>query len=897
MPKRLGTFTSLESVVHTGVTYRSAAYMNLSGYPVSSHVVNRILNLIDLTSYKTMLESILKLRNLTRLASEVLNNIIISKVDKAQLVRNDMIAYIDANKGAYGRSDMTLEDMEIIAHLIVAAEATDTSWSLTFSASIDNRFVAFQRLYLALTEETDYLVDVKALSITPANPSENKGVYVFDPEDEKIIGLGATRRAQALLASGKTRKASREEATLEFQKLVTVHKIPAMRIIDHVAALMNSTELWKTFITPRNAATTAQNEERAKGLKLLSSYFHSLLMYPHLFTIELFKGTYHKLEDWIVAFPAIPAELIAEYNHTVSAIDVLGAHSDAASVLAILEVANDPSHDSRIVGYPTELTELFEIEAVVLKAVTAAMDVSTPITIPEIKSLGDPGNNALLLSHPIDTVDITYSLTQAILVRNVVTSQLKLALAGVIPGIPRFYSDEVSSRLRALALTVPFGISSHIAYSAPANMVTDALYTSGNFKWNPLAPARTYDYQMELRRTRLYSIFTSSSIVSDWKPQCLINEDVADRLRGVMERNWRALMPSNLWYGDFIYTIDMLKSDPELVRRLLEGISGDHYELITRSITNPYIREIWATFLSSAFLIYAVPSEDEMNAITAAAGSSSDPAAVYSSGFTPYLVVGAGNPYGTSYPALAAIQSENGSFELIKITPTVFLRPITHIPLPSNELTPAAEFYLQRPYYYYPANGATLKVTSWVMAPSLLNFALAPIMGSYSKAAVLLDKRYAYLNDTIFMQYNLAYSLSASSDGETAFSLPIVKKPWNRDRFLYHIDHHVVGGDYGAISVVTENVPTAIATIMANIENSDDATNRDTTIARHQDADAALTPPIKLTSLDDTGKNSNKNKPKKKHNTGDKTANKRGSDSNETDVPGAGGDEDEKVEA
>lgn len=114
LPGHVGAFVNLGQILDLAITQRATFAMNKSGYPVASHAVARMQQQLDLTSIKTLLEGILKLRNLCRFAANVLDTIPLAKVDKFQLVRTELIAYIGENAASHGVSNLNETEKDFV---------------------------------------------------------------------------------------------------------------------------------------------------------------------------------------------------------------------------------------------------------------------------------------------------------------------------------------------------------------------------------------------------------------------------------------------------------------------------------------------------------------------------------------------------------------------------------------------------------------------------------------------------------------------------------------------------------------------------------------------------------------------------------------------------------------
>jgi len=220
---------------------------------------------------------------------------------------------------------------------------------------------------------------------------------------------------------------------------------------------------------------------------------------------------------------------------------------------------------------------------------------------------------------------------------------------------------------------------------------------------------------------------------------------------------------------------------------LFELIGKQPFELILRTIANPYSREKWATLISSFGTLYVFPSEVALKNIV------SD-----SNKLNAMMVEGYGKPYGLDYKALLALQGKVDSDQFLELSPTVFIRFHSVIPVPTFMLSVDDNFYLTQRRYYFPGNtSSTIPVSHWVLDDALLHLAFTPYQQAQDVPKVLLDKRYGYANDYLMIQLDLRYNPenSAHSDGEVSTSVTV--KDWKQDKFLYFITHNTAG-HYGS---------------------------------------------------------------------------------------------------
>lgn len=868
LPPKLGAFVTLSDIMHQSITARGAHLVNLSGYPVASHVVARIISQLDLTDMEKLLNSIKHVRDMSRLAADILNIIPLAKIDRQQLIRTELMSYIQQNAPAYGFGTLGTNDIDFVAYLITSSETPDTAWILDLPAA-DNRIIAFWELYQTL--RTAQPVVVSAPGSPPTNPNAASAMMYSEDYNGSIIPATSSQRAKRLIKDTEARIANQpgeakrllEELGTQLTYVDTVAMMANLRIVDHVFGLLMNIDVWRTFISPRKESTSAQNAERAQSLKLFSSYLHSILIYPQIFSVELFRGSYERLEQWIASFPAVPAHILATYQDVVTKHDVLNAGQDARMLLGLLETSNDPVHNVAITGIPIEVTDIFGFADIRANVIAAASKATMPIMLKNVAALDKPEYDYVLYSNPVDTFNITHELSEAILVRDTVTQQLRFAASGVVPGITRFYSEQLLTRLKALNMAVPYGWSQNIAFSDPVTHTTASTTKGGKMKLHPRAVRTSYDYQHYLRRDQLYKIFNGNAVRlaqnSAFIPKSIENVDVADHLRGILKYEWKTLAPANTHLADKIYNVDYLtamagRTTPsgnpainEPLKQLLETLTGMSFELIRISMRNPLNAQIWATYMSSWALVYSTPATTVINA------STTNLSAVVS------LVPGYGYPYGVTYQQLESMQGGFDAKQFIKINDTTYLRMLTKLPARTTDLRVATDtdaFYYDHPYYYFagdtdPASAEV--VTDWVIHDSMWNFGLCPILGATSKPVAFLDKRYAYTNDSIWLQTNLNYALAGESDADFTFSIPVAERSWSIDRFNKFAEYKTFGSYGKAESSVASVEQTDINKMITAMEQEIVKTDAATNPMNQDKAKTELVNKVDLTKIEHNG--------------------------------------------
>lgn len=799
LSSNMGSIVPIAPVLSAAVTQRGAFMLNKSGYPEATHLVNELMRGLDPTSIRSLNQSFMYYRNTFYFAATVLESIPLTRIEKYIFSATDIETHTAKMIGENSSAGVDVEDSKFIAKLITAAELNDGAWVLNFSSQeTKNLHIKFMELYK------------KLISTVQPVGNDNTGLnYLFDadmhvlydPGVKVLVSYNDLKGMSSIIKDARERLGNTQdegisdnilrEANEQIAGQIVQYNLAHLRIIDHAYMLLNDTAIWGAFIAPRLKADAATNIERAKSLRLGAAYFHSLLMYPYMFNMELFLGSYERLQSWMAIYPSLPAEVMTNYENVVRAHDFLGAKADVALVLSKLDQAHEPDEDCSIKGIPREVIGNFGLQRVVTEVEEKMVGSLPPINFSDFKTLDRPEYRYILMSFPVTNFDMMPTLSEFLFGKGVVSSKISAATAAMSTSMQMYYRDETKERLRALSPRIPFEYSNNIPMTDDINRTSSYVLENGTVKWRPLSPRYTYEFEKFMRVDKQFYIFSAHTIIEADKhkfmPEIIVNKDHAKRLRGILlKEEWKTLMPSDLFYGDEVWTHDSLKSSAHSVMRLFERLFGMNYEILIRQMDAPYIKELIATFISG-FACYYV------NGLGGDVDIMIEPSSVTIPNTSMLnLVTGHGLPYGCTYQMMADLQGPVTPEKLIKVGRNTYIRIYDKIPKPSDNLCAVNNFYGVHPYYYYPSNAGTISVERWVMTEGMLNFSFCPVFGDYSKAIALLDQRRAYVNDKLYAQANLMYRLGATNDGENSFTIPLVNKHWSQtlmDANLEYITH------------------------------------------------------------------------------------------------------------
>lgn len=810
LPSHSTGFIDLKPTISHSVTARLAGLSGLSGYPVGSHVVGRLQNQINFASYKTMLESLLELRNLARLAGDILYSAIESRVDKQAFVRTELLAYVSQQAEIYGFRTLTTDQKDLIAYMIASNEAVDNAWILDFSkTATENRIHTFSRMYKSLISESieSITYDEKKKGAYVLKTTNNLAIY--DPQEDKVTEVAMMNGIKKLAKSMLTRPGNVEEQT-EFEARVKdierMHRVYALRVVDHVMMLMMDTTIWDQFVTPRSRTDKPANEERAKGLKLFASYLNSLLMYPHMMEIMCFFNVYDKLERDFVHFPQIPAHLLADFDNIIKNHDYLGAAHDAAVLMGSCDSENDTVIKSKISVFFKEYVTPYGLEQAVQEVSNKIAAIKVPVELPNLDALKDAKYGYLLYSHAAADFNTLYTVTERLRTTDLVASQINAAVSAIMPGLDRFFSGAQGPALERLNIRVPFDIVMAIVpvYN-PMISGTNAVTTSGvQFDLNCIPQTR--DVRGFIRK-KLYTLETASKQRSQLTdiPRILVNRPLADLLEGQLKKGWPSLLPTSLATGNNKISAVTMTKDWNVFKGTLESITGMNINLIQREISNPYAAQIFATYFSSFMCLYMLDTKPAKGFDVTALKFG--------------LVEGYGKPYGSTYAALSASQPPPSPDDLIEITTGVYGLIHKEVPVPVDVLSPEDMFDIPLPYYVFAANSLKVQATEWVMAGVMDHFALLSLGGVHSESLnAIFDKRFGYMADSIVLYDDSAWDFTVV-DRSKPFNMAVKTREWNREKLYLFLKYKVFGDYYAGIPVASAvETPQSLVELTEKVE-------------------------------------------------------------------------------
>jgi len=850
LPKVLTVFRSLETTITAAVDFRLSTIARMNGYPVPAHVIARVYKYLDLSSISALKKGIIKLRDISRFASDILATIPQIKVGRYQLNRSDISEYIEENKSSYGYDILTDTDIDLVTFLVTSSELMEAAWSLDLSAQAGgaNPLLALSSLYHSLKTPTAYKILKKEVNFVGADVPH---IYVASTDQvSPLNALPSMIRSIALRSA----KDSVEQPEDVIKREDTLLRIADLRFLDHIISLLTNPDVWNTFIPARTKDDASANEERIKGLRLFSGYLHSLLLIPHFLRLELFRQSYLNFENWLKNFPVIPEDIERNYRETVVKYDIFQSSLDAAEIFRLHD-ESDSNLGASIKTFFTEFVTSFGLKDIVAKADKASV-TEAQIQLTNLAQLRDNKFNYVMLSHPIGKYEMTYDLFQYLFDSDIFRQNMNDAFASIIPVVGKYLQDSVVEQLHTLGLRPSIPMHGHI--SAAHEYRNGHLPAIENNSYSQHYASISGDFETErtLQTELLYNVVNVRKLTASFPPLCMFDFDLATSFRTKLGRDWRTLYPSSIVPGDRGIDPNNLKNSRIELIQTLEHISGEHFEVIRRSFATPYTREIWATVLSSFCIIYEImddsfkPNEKQLSELAS-------------------VVPGYGSPYGKTYDGLASMQNFTDA-DLIPVSETIYLAILKRVPLPSFSIG-VGNFTLGAPYYYFSGNGSSVEVKRLCFGEGMLHYFLRPVSTLPDDPRVFFDKIYAYINDTLLLQADISLKLGQITEEKYKVSLPLIKQAWKNDRFSPLIDFIKIS-KYGQVANAgVATTETEIGKLMENIERTVEEAESASTVRNEEDTKNSLDVRLDTSQTDkDKDSSSKPHKKKKEKKDGEK---------------------------
>lgn len=820
-------FRDLRSTTKVILNSRLNGLVKLAGYPVPSQLVALIHARIDLTTVKSMYESLAAIQKITYVASEILKFISLEKMERHQLSRKDIEATINTMAVTNNTLGVTVDaaDAELIAYLLTSTDSDEYSWRLAMSKSkTDNLVFRLNALYRSLDNATatgNSANDLSSLVLwdTASAGSDNFGSVVFWKESSDYRALVA----KADSADPNSKEARALAATAEMIKLSTI------KVIDHVAALMFDTNIWSKFISPRTTspgATVSQNLERGKSLAGLAMYCQSLLTYNVFFATEFQKQMYEKLAKWYIAFPELSSEVQINYQNIVRKNDLLNSYLDVEAIMATTETT-DSKIGVKVHILFSDFIYSYGLDSIVATADTAAAKISPISSFSDLKELLESSNSALLLTHPVANANFMIALTDAVISTKMYSAVLQSMLPTVLAKLGLWYTPDNIARMKSLSLTLNLPWAINIPITKTIDTTTTADIVSGGVNLRLFAPKDSYEYTKFVQDNLSVAITAENDTrIKDFYPTYLVDRDEAAKLRTLIHVPARSLYPWSEGASTVRYKVNTLVRDLWAMKSMLEVILGVDYETFLLSLRSDFEARKYATQLSSfAFILRWNETTESYDRID-----------------------GYGQPYGVSWQSLYDMQSynqTNGSgpsqmFRYIELKsdlneamdssrPKERILFFNFLPEFTDTMELDTNVYLTHTRYYFKGQAPKIDLSSprtvdndsgskkkkleanvnnfgtsieteghprqinkLIIEDSMLNYTrmIAPTaVNDTFQTNTLFSGLHAFINNRFYI--NMDINFSPRIENQTLYSLNVVKQEWTRPSYVPFLEYRL----------------------------------------------------------------------------------------------------------
>lgn len=839
------------------VDHRLHLLARLNGEPTASTHIARIRQKFDFSSIEALKNSIIRLRDISRCAADVLIQIPQLRVSKQVLNASDIIDYVKNNVDALGYQSFNDEDKELVAYLVAQSSMPEYSWTLKWSDTLTGVFPNLDALYKSVTAPT-----YSPCYYTPGAAIVVDGDHrISDDVTKSIRSLFETRGDG--MGDNKIKAAKRLKSYLRH-----TCQYSDIFLLDHILTLMSDTEIWLKFIPNRSADVPGENVERLNGLAAFAGYLHSLLLVPYYFEFNFFKVTYDMMEKWLSGFPAVSGTVVKNLETMVSAHDFFGIESIVQTVAATWK-GSDNIHGSEITTLPSEFIALYNMKSTYDLAIAKANTVrGNAVAITDLSELSKSDYAHVLMSLSIEKLTLRSDATAAVYDKAVFKHFSEHYSHTIASLIMRYLTPQVLTNMKTYGLKceLPLAISSPVV---PNPEVSTQFAIGSKPSYVIGTPSRTFDTERILRRKYLLKVASATVLCKELTSNIAYDEVVAKQLRDHSAINFESLYPSFMCESGISYTLDTLRSlDTLMLNEIFEFIAnGDSIEYIKRAFVSSAYRERWATVLSSFALLFEEVSASgpgvydlkDLELRGTKATGKTKPSYIS-------LIRGFGNPYGMSYEELMKVnvdawKKSGKPVHSIKLFDdsvggehSYHLIPLEFVPEPSNHLA-AGVFAFSYPYYYRRAttNGDLVlrKIQHLNWGNSLLHFAMRKINAAVDYPPVLFDRMFAYLNECLYIQDDVMATLPKHESDQPA--LTDRENKWSGQKYQAYV-RYIVPASYtsgtGAGSGGSSEESQQLQTMITAIEEQNAAAVMKSPDVNIGENTTAITEPIK----EETGK-------------------------------------------
>lgn len=750
------------------LTARRIQISRMQGYPVSVHTIGRIQRKIDLSDITSLMTSLLSLRDMIRVAINVIEAYEGIDAKKFTFTRTEVLLEVKNTAKSMGLSELPEDDLTLIGELILSYESNPDSWDLHGVDGEANLHMRFLELYQKLLTSSDHA----------------EWPY-FLATGEQIIKLGD---APAF-------KGSKRLSETQVASVATIHRLALTRMVDHVYQLQMDKNIWALFIPPRGEASLQSNKERAKGLRLFGLYIQSLLTYPIFFGLEMFLHAFDQIKGWLYAFGPLPDVVQHQLENDVRSKDLLGAKQDVQHLVTSLAPQPGDLLVKRPFVFIRELMGQYGFLKQYDELERKAASITLNADLKDLTVLRGPKFSGLLEGSAISSFAIMTNITNQIVGRDVIVETIKAAAASVIPAMQRFFSPEIADNLLGLGLkaSLPFELPNAYSFD-PSRSVANEVH-QGKISLDSAVLPHSEDVNHYIRERVSFKLMTGKEIIRGYYSQggfegtktdrSILDRDVAKRLVDTLSITGKTLVPATWGTGRRTWSPLDVSNSVSNVRNLLEELTGKSIELLRKQLFSDHFRQLLATQFSSFALLYIDPTK--ANDLFDQTGYPTYESEVAGVSFVPeqaLLVQGFAKPYGLAYDELDLLQgplaADDLGNSLIYMGSGVWLRFLKVIPSISTDLT-YTDYYNGHFYCHCKANGGKISVSRWVIDDPMLNMVRFPAPTVARVPDSVMTDAFGYINGRVHLDLSTHHEQPSPTPGRESYAIVAHEHQWTSE--------------------------------------------------------------------------------------------------------------------
>lgn len=760
----LGAFAPLSSSLPALLTNRLVVCSQMDGAPVANYIIGTLQRVIQLNSFPALLESLRRMRDLAYVASEVVLSVEGIRADKYAIIKDEVTRYVDEVIGLTKHTSVLSSDKDFIARLIIAFEANPTAWTLYSADAEKNLHVQMSKLYTFVLSDS-----------TPATMP----VYRHDNSIAVLASSPRFAKAKKPPANSSPEQIAAWENNYQvlLNDSLTIHRLAAVKMLDHVYSLLMEKDLWYAWVSPRyDAKGTASNIERGKTLQSLALYMQGLLSYTSHFQFEGFLYMHDITKLWLQETPSLGTKT-TERIALIRKHDYLGAEADVREYMSSFSASGSSPTAANFTIVPSELGDQFGLRKSMEDIKALKNTYTYRDALSQLSDLDQARYLPLISSVTVKEMDIHRTVAKLVLQGALVESEVNAVMDVLLDSIGRNTAEDTIARLKALNLRSPLYFKGLIPGYTEVTTSLVKEVKSGVLKLDGAAPDYSLAFNQYVKKNLIMKVFTSDSVTQyeNFNLRQIINQDKRAKLADLFDCTFSSLLPSQYGSSSLRYKTSELATESNALENVIEALTGSRFELAVIQLRVKRLRKLWATVFSSFAIMYVNDSLINRDIFSP---SDTDDSTVDL--LKP--VEGWGMPYGTSYTNLASKQSPLKDLnQLVKLLPGVYMKIHNTLPVVGSTLAKLNNYYSNESDVYFQANGATEAVEEWVVTPGFWNFTLFPNKSTTEVPVILFSDKFAYLNSDVFIHTDRSFEAPSTFKARQSSNVAVNQRNWPWD--------------------------------------------------------------------------------------------------------------------